>query len=61
VVEARDGYLLWTRNFPKESPTPDFFAPYDSPVREWPVEFEGAKEENGRSASLQSRFAGLRD
>jgi WD40 repeat protein len=61
VQDARDGHALWTRSFPKEVPTLNFFDPYDSLVLEWPVVFQGAKEEIKKNLSLQSRFAGLRD
>lgn len=61
IQDARDGHSLWTRTFPKEVPTLDYFPPFDSLVLEWPVEFQGAKEEIKKNPALQSRFAAIRD
>ena len=61
VQDVRDGHLLWSRTFPKEAPTLTLDWQVNSLILEWHVEESAAKDEIKSDASLQKRFAAMRD
>ncbi len=61
VQDVRDGHLLWSRTFPKEAPGFTLDWQFNSLNLEWRVEESAAKDEIKANASLQKRFAAMRD
>jgi WD40 repeat protein len=61
VEDVKDGHVLWSRNFPKEAPVISFRQQRDSLVFEWGADESATKDEIKGSASLQTRFAAMRE
>ena len=59
VQDVRDGHPLWSRNFPKESPSTTFSVGSNRVVFGWQVDTAAAKDEIKNNSSLRSRLASM--